>query len=717
MKKRILYFCLYAFASAFAQNPVVQNIEVVQRTDGSLIVDIYYDATDADSDTLNISVAASADSGKTWSLPCSSLSGDAGNGILAGSDKHIVWDFYRDNPGMSGSGFKIRITADDRSNTVTDIDGNRYRIVQIGRQVWMADNLKVTRYQNGDPVPHVTDDAEWTGLQTGAYCFYQNDAANNDPYGCLYHGYAVQDPRRLSPAGWHVPGDEEWQELEHFLGMTGPEADATGWRGSHEEGGRLKESGIVHWQAPNQGATNESGFTALPGGTRSPTGLFSALSQSSVFWSSTESDQDKAWERALNYGNAQVFRYYDDASNGFSVRCVKGPEAPTLLAPSQNAVFESRTPFFDWSEVEHASFYEIWIDPTGTFGSPEVIDSTLSTSEYTRTYPLQNDAYYWKVRGRDTDGDRGAWSRIWHFTILSHRIAAPSFSPSPGTYTSPQDVTIACATPDAEIRYTTTGMDPTEADPLYSNPVHITATTTLKARGFKSGWEPSPVTSGTYAIVSMPYETGTMTDIDGNVYPTVKIGNQWWMARNLKVTHYRNGEAIPKQTDNATWASLTTGAYCAYNNDEGIATGYGYLYNWYAVTDNRRIAPWGWHLPTDQDWKTLEKTLGMSQVDADGVEWRGTNEGGKLKQTGMAQWYGPNTGATNETGFTAIPGGCRLGDDGHFDWIGWDARFWTATESDVSWFAWFRVLNATHSDMRRSAHDKKRGYSIRLVKD
>jgi len=189
------------------------------------------------------------------------------------------------------------------------------------------------------------------------------------------------------------------------------------------------------------------------------------------------------------------------------------------------------------------------------------------------------------------------------------------------------------------------------------------------------------------------------------------------MARNLRVIHYRNGEAIPKQTDNATWATLSNGAYCAYNNDEGIAAGYGYLYNWYAVADNRRIAPWGWHVPTDQDWKALEMALGMSQADADAVEWRGTNEGGKLKQTGTSSWYGPNTGATNETGFTAIPGGCRLGDDGHFDWIGWDARFWTASEGSVSWFAWFRVLNANHSDMRRCEHDKRRGYTVRLVKD
>ena len=152
-------------------------------------------------------------------------------------------------------------------------------------------------------------------------------------------------------------------------------------------------------------------------------------------------------------------------------------------------------------------------------------------------------------------------------------------------------------------------------------------------------------------------ETGTVTDIDGNTYQTVKIGDQWWMAENLKVTCYRNGDAIPNITDGTTWASLSTGAYCEYNNDINNVATYGRLYNWYAVTDSRNIAPAGWHVPSDAEWKQLEMYLGMSQSEADATGWRGTDEGGKLKEVGTMHWNSPNTGATNESGFTALPGG------------------------------------------------------------
>jgi len=208
-----------------------------------------------------------------------------------------------------------------------------------------------------------------------------------------------------------------------------------------------------------------------------------------------------------------------------------------------------------------------------------------------------------------------------------------------------------------------------------------------------------------------------LMDIDGNTYQTVTIGNQIWMAENLKVTHYRNGDPIPHVTDNLTWTTLTTGAYCAYNNSEVIAAERGYLYNWFAVVDSRSIAPPGWHVPSDDDWKTLEMAIGMSQAQADGMEWRGTDEGGKLKEIGTVHWYGPNTGATDEFGFSGISGGCRLRTDGDFYWIGWDARYWTSTEGTETWFAWFRLLNTLHADMRRTQHDKERGFSIRLVKD
>lgn len=210
-------------------------------------------------------------------------------------------------------------------------------------------------------------------------------------------------------------------------------------------------------------------------------------------------------------------------------------------------------------------------------------------------------------------------------------------------------------------------------------------------------------------------ESGTVTDIDGNVYHTVKIGNQWWMAENLKVKKYRNGDAIQNVTDAGTWSGLTTGAHCNYDNSEANAVTYGRLYNWYAVNDSRNIAPEGWHVPSDAEWKQLEMHLGMSQSEADAPGWRGTNEGGKLKEKGTAHWNSPNTGASDDYGFTALPGGYRL-DDGNFYVLGNVAHFWSSTENSTS-SAWFRYLYYDSASISRYSLNKQVGFSVRCVRD
>jgi uncharacterized protein (TIGR02145 family) len=208
-------------------------------------------------------------------------------------------------------------------------------------------------------------------------------------------------------------------------------------------------------------------------------------------------------------------------------------------------------------------------------------------------------------------------------------------------------------------------------------------------------------------------DTGTVTDFDGNVYKTIKLGNQWWMAENLRVAHYANGDSIPEVTD-FSWGSLTTGACCTYIPDSLIV--YGRLYNWYAVADNRGIAPAGWHVPTDEEWKKLEMFLGMSQGDADFTGWRGTDEGGKLKENGLVHWMTPNTGATNESGFTALPGGERM-DSGLFGLITRHGFWWSSTEFDAE-HAWFRLLRHDESKVyRANGYHKRYGYSVRCIKD
>ena len=225
------------------------------------------------------------------------------------------------------------------------------------------------------------------------------------------------------------------------------------------------------------------------------------------------------------------------------------------------------------------------------------------------------------------------------------------------------------------------------------------------------------------SVDSITFKTSAspLTDIDGNVYKTVKIGNQRWMAENLKVTHYRDGTAaIPNVTDGTAWGLLATGAYCIYNNNAGNEVDtYGTLYNWYAVTDSRNLAPEGWHVPTDDDWKELEMYLGMSQSEADNTGLRGTNEGSKL--AGNADlWYSSgnleNNSEFGTSGFTALPGGYRDYSNGSYYVMGYRGYFWSATEGNSS-YAWYRLLNYLYSDVDLYGDSKRSGFAVRLLRD
>jgi uncharacterized protein (TIGR02145 family) len=194
---------------------------------------------------------------------------------------------------------------------VTDVDGNMYHTVTIGTQVWLVENLKVTHYRGGDPIELITPDAEWEGLTTGAYCNYQHNAANAAVYGRLYNWFAVNDPRNIAPEGWHVASDGEWSVLTGYLG------------GDAVAGGKLKEAGLIHWQDPNSDATNESGFSALPGGHREYGGNFTYIKMGGGWWCSTEENDNDASIRYMDFGAGDTWRYVEDKRYGRSVRCVK----------------------------------------------------------------------------------------------------------------------------------------------------------------------------------------------------------------------------------------------------------------------------------------------------------------------------------------------------------------------------------------------------------
>ncbi|MBN1183262.1 MAG: caspase family protein [Bacteroidales bacterium] len=254
-----------------------------------------------------------------------------GKSVLNGSGgKQEPWfqgnvtdDFYlTSRPQYIEPSPKIRPELSVGRNTVTDIDGNVYKTVKIGNQVWMAENLKVTHYLNGDPIPQVSSYKEWSALQTGAYCCYTNDPTYVNIHGLLYNWFAVNDPRGLAPKDWHIPSEKEWQELEKTLGMSMLEIEDNGYFGfrGKDEGGKLK--GTTHWASPNTGATNESGFSAFASGSRNMTGAFCCIGTRAFFWTSTKNGNTHAWFRGLQNDKSSIQHLGDYKQPGYSIRCI-----------------------------------------------------------------------------------------------------------------------------------------------------------------------------------------------------------------------------------------------------------------------------------------------------------------------------------------------------------------------------------------------------------
>ena len=209
---------------------------------------------------------------------------------------------------------------------------------------------------------------------------------------------------------------------------------------------------------------------------------------------------------------------------------------------------------------------------------------------------------------------------------------------------------------------------------------------------------------------------GTVSDIDGNTYPTVLIGTQEWMAANLKTTRYNDGSAIPEVTEGIPWNQLTTGARCNYNNDTNNVAIYGRLYNWHAAIDPN-VCPQGWHVPMDAEWQQLELTLGMPADELDTTVYRGIaqNVGGKLKATTL--WTAPNTGATDESGFRGLPGGGRqVYAGGSFDNIGYAGGWWSASDLNAA-SAYYRLLIWENEGFGRFFDVKTSGLCLRCVRD
>lgn len=281
----------------------------------------------------------------------------------------------------------VNCSHDESQETLTDIDGNVYKTVKIGDQVWMAENLKVTHYRDGTPIPNVTENDNWQELVgVGAYCYYNNDSSTAKIYGALYNLAAIQDGRTLAPEGWHIPTDDEWKEMEMVLGMSQeatskiapmalPESmmsaeelkEYKSFRRGTNEGSKLA-SHVELWkegELTSDSQFGSVGFSALPGGSRGYN--FYDLGEITYYWTSSEVDAVNGWARTLNYEKSDITRKWINWYQGLSVRCIKNrPIDYSLVEPIVDGSYAGEglmpireTPS-DFTDIhkEHDGYYE-----------------------------------------------------------------------------------------------------------------------------------------------------------------------------------------------------------------------------------------------------------------------------------------------------------------------------------------------------------------------
>jgi len=282
-----------------------------------------------------------------------------------------------------------------------DSDGNFYSVVKIGSQTWMAENLKTTKYRNGDEIINITDNTAWSGATLGGWCNYNNDANNGTKFGKLYNWYAVSNILDIAPVGWHVASDIEWASLMNFSG------------GATVAGGKLKETGTTNWKTPNASATNESGFTALPGGYRHYGGTFYDVNlnytgDNGYWWSSTQVSTGWAFSRTMYYSSGATYQGSEPKRSGFSVRCVMDATIPTLTTSALSLTIETTGVFGGnittdggaavtargvcWSTTAHPTITDSKTtngDGTGVFTSP-ISGLTEGQTYYLRAYATNN---------------------------------------------------------------------------------------------------------------------------------------------------------------------------------------------------------------------------------------------------------------------------------------------------------------------------------------
>jgi uncharacterized protein (TIGR02145 family) len=511
--------------------------------------------------------------------------------------------------------------------TISDYEGNVYKTVTIGKQTWMAENLRNTHLGNGEPIPEVTNASEWDTLYTPGFSWRYNDEARYKiPYGALYNWYAVS-ATSLCPSGFHIPSEKDFLILEAYLG------------GRAISGGKLKEEGLGHWDSPNTGASNVTGFTMLPGGYRDGSGSagYYELGRGGYLWTSVvENAGSGPWYWGFNKDYEQTDRGASKLTTGFSVRCLKDDASEGIPVVRTGQLMN--------------------ISPRSAVGEGSCLASSLF------------------ARGI-------CWSK----------------EPEPDTSDSHTEIWYN------NIAWAFTG----RMNGLMPQTTYYARAYAINRIGIGYG--------EAVAFSTLPDSSveGTITDIEGNIYKTVEIGPQTWMAENLKTTKYNDGTPIQDGNIDGPWESRTNGVYAWYHYDISYKDFYGGVYNWHAVNTDK-LCPSAWHVPSDAEWTNLIDYLSENGY---GIDGKGVEIAKALAAT--SGWLnsdfkgavGNNQLMNNVAGFNGIPMGWRYPDGG------WDPDYygaWWCSDGSVVMKSF--SFNSQYVNTRKN-DNKGTGVNVRCVKD
>jgi uncharacterized protein (TIGR02145 family) len=532
---------------------------------------------------------------------------------------------------------------------VEDIDGNIYYAVMIGNQKWMAENLKTTSYSDGEPIEFPSTNTEWANNTNGAYAWLKNDAEFGSIYGGLYNWYAVNNTNGLCPDGWHVASDDDWIEMEIYLGMDPKFASDNGSRYA-EIGGKLKQSGFETWFSPNTGATNETRFTALPGDLRYSSGESYDPGYEAYFWTSTDTEWGNPYSRNLRNNNSYIFRNeYMTKKTGMSVRCIFSEGKPLVF----------------------------------TLPEYDVADNNATIKGY-----LSYDG------GTGLSAVGMVWSKDPNSSPdLELNEGVTIETPVPGIFESKLE-----------------GLEPGE---LYY------------ARAYATSSEGK---TGYGSVVKFTTYYGKASDADGNLYYSIKIGDQEWLSTNLRTSSYAGGESILTGLQDSEWAITTEGAFSVYPHEsaEGIDSSdemldaYGALYNWFAV-ETGNLCPAGWKVPDEDDWTQLRSYITSNYYGSHGTVLKSCRQvNSPLAYCATSEhprWnsYNAWTYGRDDLGFGGLPGGMRDDYYGSFYSLGFQGYFWSGTtQSEIDAFT--HNLSYLNNNFNSSQSSKKTGLSVRCLK-